>query len=217
MDDLGVIYVDGFIGNIKRIFKPEVYNYDYYFPASTTEGNVHRLDKVIHLYKLHGSLNWVESPIDEKNIFGIEQNNTELKYDDSILIYPQPMKEEETLGFPYSEMFRRFANAIQQPQNVLIVYGYGFGDEHINRVIFNALSISTFQLIVVSYNWTSKLKEFYKKVQDDSRVSFLVGKYLGDWSNFVINLLPDIKQFEFEQSILTTMKKLKQNTKEEAA
>jgi len=52
MDDLGVIYIDGFIGNIKRIFKPEVYNYDYYFPASTTEGSVHRLDKVIHLYKL---------------------------------------------------------------------------------------------------------------------------------------------------------------------
>jgi len=144
------------------------------------------------------------------------QNNTDPKKPLGFVGCPGgKMKEEETLGFPYSEMFRRFANAIQQPQNVLIIYGYGFGDEHINRVIFNALSISTFQLIVISYGWTPNLEEFYKKVQDDSRVSFLIGKYLGDWENFVLELLPDIKQFEFEQNILATMKKLKQNVKEE--
>lgn len=209
MDNLGVIYIDGFVGNIKRVFKPEVYNYDYYFPASTTEGNVHRLDKVIHLYKLHGSLNWIECQTDSKNIFGIEQLKEEGDKEKSLLIYPQPLKEEETLGFPYSEMFRRFATIIQQPQNVLFVYGYGFGDEHINRVIYNALSISTFQLIVVSYNWTSKLIEFYERVKTDPRISFLIGEYLGDWKNFVFELLPDIKHLELEENILRTMRNLK--------
>jgi len=216
MDDLGIIYIDGFVGNTKRIFKPEAYNYDYYFPASTTEGNVHRLDKVMHLYKLHGSLNWVECKTDSKNIFGIEQKRNDADYDKSVLIYPQPMKEEETLGFPYSEMFRRFATIIQQPQNVLIAYGYGFGDEHINRIIFNALSISTFHLVVISYNWTPKIKDFYEKVKDDSRVSFLIGEYLGDWKNFVFDLLPDIKQLELEEKILKTMRKLKGEDKEES-
>jgi len=209
MDDLGIIYIDGFVGNTKRIFKPEAYNYDYYFPASTTEGSVHRLDKVIHLYKLHGSLNWIECITDSKNIFGIEQKSNDIDYDKSVLIYPQPMKEEETLGFPYSEMFRRFATIIQQPQNVLIAYGYGFGDEHINRIIFNALSISTFHLVVISHDWTSKIKDFYEKVKDDSRISFLIGEYLGDWGNFVFNLLPDIKQLELEEKILKTVRKLK--------
>ena len=209
MDDLGVLYIDGFVGTVKRVFKPESYNYDYYFPASTTEGNVHRLDKVVHLYKLHGSLNWIETKPDEKNIFGIEQVKEVTDYKDSILIYPQPMKEEETLGFPYSEIFRRFAAIIQQPQNVLFTFGYGFGDEHINRVIYNALSISTFHLVIVSFGWTPKLREFYSKVKDDSRVSFLIGKYLGDWRNFVYYLLPDIKQLELEERIMKTMSRLK--------
>jgi len=215
MDALGVIYIDGFVGNIKRTLKPEVYNYDYYFPASTTEGSVHRLDKVVHLYKLHGSLDWVECTPDSRNIYGIEQKKDPAKFDESIIIYPQPMKEEETLGFPYSEMFRRFASIIQQPQNALVTYGYGFGDKHINRVIFNALSISTFHLIVVSHGWTLALKQFYEMTKDDSRVSFLIGDYLGDWKRFVFEMLPDIKQLELEENILKTMKKLKGENKEE--
>ena len=133
-----------------------------------------------------------------------------LRFDDT-----NPMKEEETLGFPYSEMIRRYASIIQQPQNVLISYGYGFGDEYINRIIYNALSISTFQLIVISFGWTEKIKEFYEKVKEDSRISFLIGSYLGDWYNFVMNILPDIKQLESEEKILKTMRKLKGEDKEE--
>jgi len=215
LDELGVLYIDGFVGNVTRMFKPEAYNYDYYFPATTTEGKVHRLDKVIHLYKLHGSLNWVECEPNSRNIFGIEQRSGKVEYNQSLLIYPQPMKEEETLGFPYSEMIRRYASIIQQPQNVLISYGYGFGDEYINRIIYNALSISTFQLIVISFGWTEKIKEFYEKVKEDSRISFLIGSYLGDWYNFVMNILPDIKQLESEEKILKTMRKLKGEDKEE--
>jgi len=219
MDELGVLYLDGFVGNINRVFRPEVYNYDYYFPATTTEGKVHRLDKVIHLYKLHGSLNWIDTMSSAQNIYGIIQAKDDGEYNNAILIYPQPMKEEETLGFPYSEIFRRFSSVIQQPQNVLIVYGYGFGDEHVNRVIYNALSISTFQLIIVSWSWTDKMKEFYEKVKEDSRVSFMIGKYLGDWYNFVFNLLPDIKKMKIDEKIVETMKKLKgesiENMKEE--
>jgi len=215
MDELGVLYIDGFVGNINRTFKPEVYNYDYYFPATTTEGKVHRLDKVLHLYKLHGSLNWLDCKSIAQNIYGIVQTKDDSKYDNAILIYPQLMKEEETLGFPYSEMFRRFSSVIQQPQNVLIVYGYGFGDEHVNRVIYNALSISTFQLIVVSWNWTDKIKEFYEKVKDDSRISFMIGKYLGDWHNFVFNLLPDIKKMKIDEKIVKTMRRLKGENMEE--
>jgi predicted RNA-binding protein len=212
MDELGVMYIDGFIGSTKRFFKPEVYNYDFYFPATTTEGKVHRLDKVVHLYKLHGSLNWFESEQTPQNIYGITQKPMELisdLEDKRLIIYPQTMKEEETIGFPYSEMFRRFSSLVQQPQNALIVYGYGFGDKHVNRVLYNALSISTFQLIVVSWSWTANMKDFYEKVKDDSRVSFLVGNYLGDWYNFVFNILPDIKEMDVDIKVLETMKKIK--------
>lgn len=58
-DANGVVLLDGFVGTERRVFRPEAYDHDLYFPGDTTEGRVHRLDRVIHLYKLHGSINWV--------------------------------------------------------------------------------------------------------------------------------------------------------------
>jgi hypothetical protein len=55
-DAEGVVLLDGFVGTQRRIFRPESYEQDLYFPAETTEGRVHRFDRVLHLYKLHGSI-----------------------------------------------------------------------------------------------------------------------------------------------------------------
>ena len=57
-DAEGVVLLDGFVGTKLRIFRPESYRQDLYFPAETTEGRVHRFDRVAHLYKLHGSIDW---------------------------------------------------------------------------------------------------------------------------------------------------------------
>jgi hypothetical protein len=56
--DVALVLIDGFVGSVRRIFRPESYDQDLYFPAETTEGRVHRLDRVAHLYKLHGSVTW---------------------------------------------------------------------------------------------------------------------------------------------------------------
>ena len=58
LDDLGISYFDGSIGTIKRTLSSESYHYDLYFPGETTEGRVSRVDRVVQLYKLHGSINW---------------------------------------------------------------------------------------------------------------------------------------------------------------
>src|SRR5204863_3412176 len=58
-DGEGIVLIDGFVGTLSRIFRPECYDQDLYFPAQTTEGRVHRLDRVAHLYKLHGSITWI--------------------------------------------------------------------------------------------------------------------------------------------------------------
>jgi hypothetical protein len=70
-------------------------------------------------------------------------------------------------------------------------------------------------LIVVSYGWTESLKRFYEMAKEDSRISFLIGEYLGDWKRFVYEMLPDIKQLELEENIVKTMKKLKGEDKTE--
>ncbi|MFQ5791731.1 MAG: hypothetical protein ACE5JI_14760, partial [Acidobacteriota bacterium] len=39
-DSEGVVILDGFVGTLRRVFRPESYDQDLYFPAETTEGHV---------------------------------------------------------------------------------------------------------------------------------------------------------------------------------
>lgn len=70
-DAEGTVMVDGFVGTLRRIFRPESYDLDFYFPAQTTEGRVHRFDRAIHLYKLHGSITWHRSAANWENPYGV--------------------------------------------------------------------------------------------------------------------------------------------------
>lgn len=54
----------------------------------------------------------------------------------------------QTVGYVLGELFRRFSEFLSQPQTSLIVCGYGFGDEHINRLLRSALLNPTLQLVI---------------------------------------------------------------------
>ena len=78
-DNLGIKYIDGFSGFHHRYFKPGTFNYDVFYPGSTTAGKVQRIEKVVRYFKLHGSISWVSD--DERsssNIYGIEEMPIEL-------------------------------------------------------------------------------------------------------------------------------------------
>lgn len=57
------------------------------------------------------------------------------------MIYPNAAKDRETADYPYVELFRDLAVAVCRPNSTLVTYGYGFGDEHVNRVIRDMLTI----------------------------------------------------------------------------
>jgi hypothetical protein len=57
------------------------------------------------------------------------------------MIYPNPAKDVETTQYPYAELFRDFAAAVCRPNAVAVTYGYGFGDDHVNRVLLDMLTI----------------------------------------------------------------------------
>lgn len=150
LDELGVHYFDGFVGTVQRSLRCESYNCDLYYPGDTTEGRVRRVDRVVQLHKLHGSINWrsrSDGRLDEVRIDHQKPDN-DREYGE-IMIYPSPLKLLEMNGYPYSEMFRRFASSITQPQSVLLTLGYSFADDHINRIIYQALSIPSFNLVIV--------------------------------------------------------------------
>jgi len=148
LDNLGVLYFDGFLGTLNRTLRTESYHYDLYYPGETTEGRVSRVDRVLHLYKMHGSVNWRR-----RATAGLDVNISYTTPDDAeygdVMIYPSPLKVTEMNGYPYAEMFRHFSAHVHQPQSALLAIGYSFQDDHINRLIYQALSIPSFVLIIV--------------------------------------------------------------------
>lgn len=66
----------------------------------------------------------------------------------SYLVLPRAAKYLQTVGYVMGELLRRFAEFMARPQTALIISGYGFGDEHINRLIRSALLNPTLQVVV---------------------------------------------------------------------
>lgn len=207
-DAEGSVLVDGFVGTLRRVFRPESYDIDFYFPAQTTEGRVHRFDRALHLYKLHGSITWHRCEPDWENPFGIYATfyNQDCHTDD-VLIFPSPLKYGQALGMPYSELFRRFGNAIAQPQSALFVIGYGFGDDHVNALIRQALAIPSFTLVVVDPDPKSDFVSELEKLEDE-RVWIVKGWGLGTFDCFVAKLLPDLREEEIDAKVMKTFKGL---------
>ena len=219
-DELGIEYINGFVGFNERNFRPEVYNYDFFFPGDTTEGKVRRIERVIKYYKLHGSLNWVYKNQNKNNPYGLYEIPIELvrmklenKMDNlgEIMIYSTSSKKEYTLNFPYSELFRKFADRLQQPEAVLFVVGYSFYDEHINDIIYQALANPSFTLIIVDFNGTKNDGEI-KRLNDlkDPRIIICQGEELGDFKYFSKELLPTIDQEDTRAKVMNSLDKLYQ-------
>jgi hypothetical protein len=149
LDSLGIMYFDGFGGSIQRTLHPESYHYDLYYPGETTEGHVSRVDRVLHFYKLHGSINWRRQATASSLDVTINHNEPADPDYGNLMIYPSPLKNTEMHGYPYAEMLRHFSAHINQSQSVLFTIGYAFMDDHINRLIYQALNVPSFVLVIV--------------------------------------------------------------------
>jgi len=212
-DKLGVHNISGFSGFQKRTFKPETFEYDIFFPGSTTQGKVQKIEKVLKYYKIHGSLTWIKENPSPNNVYGIsevpiEQIRTGGGYE-NIMIYPTTAKKSFTLDFPYSELFRQFSATISQSQSTLITYGYSFSDEHINDIIYQALTIPSFTLVIIDFNGTKGSKEILKlKELNDPRIIIIQGEKLGSLPFFVESLLPDLIEANTYERIAETLKKV---------
>ena len=207
-DKLGVFYIDGFAGFHKRYFKPETFEYDMFYPGSTTAGKVQRIEKVIRYFKLHGSISWINSEKrDANNLYGIEELPLPLiekadKKGDTI-IYPSTVKKSYTLDFPYSELFRQFASTITHSQSVLVTVGYSFSDEHINDIIFQALSNPSFTLIILAYSSNPEIERIKKL--NDSRIIILEGSYIADFIVFADKIMPDFYDIKSKEKVAKTI------------
>lgn len=216
-DKLGVHYIDGFAGFHNRFFKPETFEYDIFYPGSTTAGKVQRIEKVVRYFKLHGSLSWVNSEKrNSNNLYGIEEKPLELidklNIKGEIIIYPSNVKKSYTLDLPYSELFRQFASSINQSQSVLITVGYSFSDEHFNDIIYQALSNPTFTLIIVDLGGTKSSNINKIKDLNDPRILILEGEFFGDFLTFADTLMPDFNTVDNGEKVANTLNELLKTT-----
>jgi hypothetical protein len=105
------------------------------------------------------------------------------------MIYPNPAKDVETTQYPYAELFRDFAAAACRPNAVVVTYGYGFGDDHVNRVLIDMLTIPSTHLVIMAYEADDRLKAFVEKTRD-AQVSLLIGSHFANLETLVANYLP---------------------------
>jgi hypothetical protein len=179
------------------------------------------IDSFIYLFKIHGSVNWVE--VEETNKLFKVQELQNVSFDflnnkKNLMIYPSPIKQNASLGSPYSDLFREFQKRITQNQSILITMGYSFGDEHINNLIYQALTIPTFRLVVFSdtvyenSDGVEKARENIEKLKklNDPRI-WIIGsddtkenpiledeKYLHFFNTITNDLLPDWTENKIE-------------------
>ncbi|MDP9014234.1 MAG: SIR2 family protein [Pseudomonadota bacterium] len=144
MDRLGLPYANGFSGVIERRFNPATFRYALAEQLDVTSRKWSAVDGFVYLCKLHGSISWTE---DDHGLFPIRER---WPFDASskVMIFPTPAKQNASLGSPYADLIREFQSRLVREQSVLITVGYRFGDQHLNNIIYQALTVPTFRLIV---------------------------------------------------------------------
>lgn len=194
LDEAGILTLDRFIGKLKPIMRFHRIDLDYHYNPPGIRGEPRYVEGVVRFTKLHGSIDWkfedsqiVKIPLP----FG-ENVKDDLFADpfDRVVIYPNSAKAIETAFFPYSELFRDFSTAICRPNSVLVTYGYGFGDSHINRIILDMLTIPSTHLVIISYDLVNgRIKNFIKKC-NEAQLTLLIGDELGNFEYLSNYYLP---------------------------
>jgi hypothetical protein len=195
-DLVGLRPLDRFVGALAPVFRASRLDVDMHYNPPGIRGEPRYLEGVIRLTKLHGSLDWAyeQSALRRTALpFAAADDHPALPADPlaSLMIYPNPAKDLETVEYPYAELFRDFSAALCRPNSTLVTYGYGFGDEHINRVVLDMLTIPSTHLVVMSYDdCGGRLASFLERASRSAQVSLLVGSHFGDLRTLVQYYLP---------------------------
>lgn len=197
----GLHLLDRFLGNLMPIFRSSRLDLDMHYNPPGIRGEPRYLEGVARYTKLHGSVDWLQTGQDIRRFglpFGADSVAPYLQAPGlgeadahQLMIYPNAAKDRETADYPYVELFRDLAAAVCRPNSTLVTYGYSFGDEHINRVIRDMLTIPSTHLVVISYNDPlDRIMQTYEGIGRPSQISLLIGPALADLGRLTEYYLP---------------------------
>jgi hypothetical protein len=192
----GLRVIDRFVGALNPVFRASRVEVDVHYNPPGIRGEPRFMEGVLRLTKLHGSLDWFFETGDRRIVrkgipFGAPASHTDVPKEpvDTVMIYPNPAKDIETTQYPYAELFRDFAAAICRPNGVVVTYGYGFGDDHVNRVLNDMLTVPSTHLVIIAYSADDRLKAFCRGTRD-AQVSLLTGPHFAALGTLIENYLP---------------------------
>ena len=183
--------IDGFSFSIPRKFSGRNFDYDIVLRnSSRVKEEDNFINKVIHLYKPHGSIDW------EKKGDDIYQKDN---VKEPLMIYPKDSKYESSYDQPFFEMMSRFQQSLRNDNILLICIGFSFNDKHIVSAIIEALEQNpSFQLMVVNKGIDDKsksFKPFFEAAKKYNNIA-LVDEEFADFAEHY----PDLKSYNHEDS-----------------
>jgi len=200
-DLAGLHLLDRFVGKLSPVFRASRLSLDLHYNPPGIRGEPRYLEGVARFTKLHGSLDWMQNGSLIRKI-GLPFGATEIApylnapglegaSEFNLMIYPNSAKDRETAAYPFVELFRDFAVAICRPNSTVVTYGYGFGDEHINRVLQDMLTIPSTHLVIISYDDTlGRIHDFYTQTAHSNQISLLLGPDVASIDNLTQKYLP---------------------------
>ena len=156
---LGITVIDGFSFSFPRIYDPKFFDLDIVKRSQNiNSNNIHYLEGVFQLYKLHGSVNWKR-----ENIFSIQQGN-DVTAQNSCMIFPAKGKYQQSYVQPHLELISRFTQGLREPNTCLLIAGFGFNDDHLSEPILSAIYSNPHLKVIIS---TPSLKADFEKTSSN--------------------------------------------------
>ncbi|HEL1749899.1 TPA: SIR2 family protein, partial [Streptococcus suis] len=188
---LNYIIFDGFNFVEDPKFESDIFDWNLIreVPIMKTSELEYR-DKVFNLIKIHGSLTWERG--EDGNIYRKKKNAIN-NINNTVMIFPSSDKYAQSYQEPYFELFTKFQELLKKQNTLLITTGFSFSDNHISKMITQAIKNNSGLTVVVSDfnidqqndNWKeiTHLMEvhnpivFLKATLNDGLTEYLGGKY----------------------------------------
>lgn len=124
LEDRGVPYFDGFLGNYEARFTPDL--------VDQVQGGRAMPPYFARVWKLHGSLSWVTNSDGQLIRVAAPSSSASIS-----AIHPSESKYTDSRRAPFVILQDRFRRSLLEPETIALVAGYSFGDEHINEVLYD--------------------------------------------------------------------------------
>jgi hypothetical protein len=129
---LGVAYFDGFAGSLRARFRTDLVE------ATPTDDSVWLPSFVARLWKLHGSVNWVRDAVGDEA--AIVRTGSPAMDGSPAAIYPSDTKYVDSRRVPFVVLHDRLRRALIEPETLVLIAGYSWGDQDLNEIFFEAAS-----------------------------------------------------------------------------